>query len=53
MAEHGVIAAATALVEFDELLPAHAPQTHHLVFEAAEKVFRNVGHLHHADVVDA
>jgi hypothetical protein len=50
VAHYGVVAAATALVEFDRELPAHSPHTHWLVFEAAEKVFREVGHLDQIDV---
>lgn len=49
-AEYGVIAAATALVELDKALPAHAPQTHHLVFAAAEKIFRALWKLNPSDV---
>ena len=41
IAENGPVAAATALVEFEEELPAYSPLTNARVFRAAEKVFRN------------
>lgn len=49
IAEHGPITAATAVVQFDEELPAHALSTNLRVFKAAEIVFRHRHHLERGD----
>jgi hypothetical protein len=48
--QYGAVAAATALVAFEEALPAHAPETHQRVFAAAARAFRNFGQLNEWDV---
>ncbi|WP_042724206.1 hypothetical protein [Chthoniobacter flavus] len=47
---YGVMARATALVEFDEALPAHSLETNLRVFAAAEKVFRARCHLPESEI---
>jgi len=48
--QHGLMARATAIVEFDEELPAHSLETHWRVFAAAEKVFRARCHLPESEI---
>lgn len=45
IAENGLMAVGTALVEFEEELPVNSISTNTRVFEAAEKVFRETRHL--------
>jgi len=48
--ENGPVARATAYVQFEEDLPAHAVATNVRVFKAAEAVFRDLHHLDPAEV---
>ena len=50
IAENGPVAAAMALVEFDEELPIHSVSTNARVFEAAEHAFRKAHHLASSDI---
>ena len=50
VAEHGLIASAIAIVQFDEALPTHAASTNLRVFQAAERVFRQRRHLEREDI---
>jgi hypothetical protein len=48
--ENGSIASATAIVQFDEELPAHSASTNARVFKAAESVFRQRRRFDETDV---
>lgn len=50
IAENGLMAVSTALVEFEEALPVNSMATNTRVFEAAEKVFREVRRLPRSEI---